>query len=732
MTSISEVHREIILEFVVKSLYSTGVRPSSTKVMQHLSRYFAENPLGTPLAPVIGTNEANLRSDPNAANESAARLILNLIMLYETNKRQGGAIMDLNTLLKTYLDKLVVKRKTLTSRIDDYLLSLYNTDGYYYSVSNEFADLSGTDLYFSNAYIDVSSNKATLPIISSLEADVRTIGDSAIKTYKTTTLSSITAPDSNTELTEVQFSTSGPIENAFDGLSNTAWVIEIEQEDKVELVADVRLTLDPSGRPVGVSRVEFDTFGVTPVQITAEYLEADSFTVSTFGRSVITTDSRAAFIHPSVDTTTIQLRLRKTEPDYTYVRNNKTYYKYLFGAKEIYVSKSIYDRSATFVSQPVVVNRDLGQFIDAVSIDATDEVPAGTSLEYYIAPNNTNAETVEDFTWSRIIPVTAIGDENKIVRFNATTLLSNMIRRSPSGSEYQMIENNNTDPDGKKRNPSPSILANGTVWRIADVGDDQIPETLKLEEGYNTVRVLYKGYRQDHYLTLDNWTNTIKTGQGVNTAYVGIDSGNDFFNGVKVAGSSKSLYVETFVYSTQDRQILVRDCIKTSDASRLWDMKVFLNGEEIADMPKGTHNLPVTWKINQGLNHVVALIDIPPGTSDILRPEWGAIDLMKDDALYNYGTVRLREWTYIDPMSLEEETTTQPLGASAAKYSIINGEIVSRVKPTDNFRLSYSKDNGQGPEAIRLKAELSRNSDDPSVSPSIDAYRVRFQFGSNN
>lgn len=730
MPSISEIHRATVLEHVAKSLYATGTRPSTSTIIHHLSRYFRDNPPGTPLKPRQGTNAPHLRSDPRAANESMANVLANLSMLFQASQSQGAEIMDINTILRTYLDKLVVKRKKLTTQLDDYLLSLYNTDGYYYSISDGFSDLKKTDISKSNAYVDVTSGKVSLPITKSLSVDMSSsdIPRYEVKAYVTAAVDDITAVDSQTDLTSAQFTTISGLENAFDGMSNTVWAIELEREKKSEVLVDLTITLDTLARDLDVSRVEIDTYGIVPVQIYVEALN-DKGEVESFGESVITTDTRAAFIDNTKSISSLRIRFRKTEPDYTVTKNGKTRYKYLFGAKEIYVTKNIYDNAATFVSEPLSIDEPFTAFIDAVSLHVEDQIPEDTAIQYYVAKDDPEAETAEDFDWKPIVPVQEQTDENKIVRFNSSTLISNFIRHSPTDSEFQLIGPDTTNADLKKRNPSPSILTNGNVYRVAEVGDEFISETMTLEEGYNTVRILYKNYKKDNYLTLDNWQNAIKGTETVNEAYARIDNGQGYFSGLTVGESYKSYYIETYLESSEDRQTLVRECIKTSSSSRVWDVKIFLNGEEIADLPEGVDSLPVTWKINKGLNHIALLVDIPAGTDSIPRPDWGVFELMKDDYIYNYGTVRLNKWSYVDEFALNEDTTTIAKPNETVRFSVVNGEIVSRIKPTDNFRIRYAKSNQQAPDAVRVKAELSRGSEDPHVTPSIDLYRLRFSHG---
>ncbi len=715
MTSVSKAHKEIILEHVARNLYSTGIRPNTSTILQYLSRYFGQNPPSAPLKSDAGTNGLNLKSDPEAVNGMMANAILNLTMLYRANFLQGEELMHLNTTLRTYLDKLMVKRTKLMNQLDDYLLSLYNTDGYFFSISDGFSDVDKVSLDLSSAFVDVAAGKVTLPITSALS--VNTIYRSAMS-YSIEAFIANPEGDEEDELSEVSFVTVGNLSNAFDGLSNTVWAIEIEREQKEEIVVNMGVSFSYNGTDSKISRIEFDPFGVQPVQMHVETIQ--NLESTNFGQRVVTSDRRTAFIDEARFCSGVKFSLRKTEPDYTRTSGGKTYYKYIFGAKDISITKSIYDNEAVLVSQPLSIWDLSDAIIDAVSITTEDDTPPGTSIQYYVAKDSPGITAESQLDWKEINPVGSVSDENTVVNFNSTTITTNMMRLNPTGSELQLAVPTLNE----------ALLPVGSAYELSSVDfNDVIPETLSLDEGFNTARIYYKTGRENTYVSLDNWkTEVLDTSYG-KIAYGRIDSGRGFFNGTIVGEANTSFYIETFLDSPMDTQTIVRELVKQTPSAAVWDVKVFLNGEEIANLPSGTVSVPVSWKFRRGLNHISLLVDIPRSNSTVRNPEWGSLDLMFDDVLFNYGVVRLNKWEYVDEHSLNVDDESQNDASVSPQFSLINNRLVSRKKPTDNFRIRYAKPNNRDPDAIRLKAVLTRNTEDVNVTPSIDIYRLRFQYG---
>ncbi len=96
---------------------------------------------------------------------------------------------------------------------------------------------------------------------------------------------------------------------------------------------------------------------------------------------------------------------------------------------------------------------------------------------------------------------------------------------------------------------------------------------------------------------------------------------------------------------------------------------------------------------------------------------------MQNNVFYNLGTVELADWSYVSFFDLEYNQPGTP-----TSFTIYNNQIITKRQPTTNYRLSYNQASGLGPQAIRLRADMSRDYNDPNVTPEIDQYRLQFNY----
>jgi hypothetical protein len=718
MSGISEIQKRRVFEEITRLFFVSGENPRLIDIQTEISNYFSKNPVGLPLSLPLNFVGSGLRSDVDKFNEVLANMSMNMDVLYESAASQVDEVMLLTTLLRSQLERLGSRRKRLESQIDDYLFSLYNTDGYYYSASDTFADTTLVDLNLTSAFIDTVLGSVTLPTISSLTtrmSPTRIIGTSI-----TVTANSI----------PVTYTTNSPFSGALDNLTNTAWAIEISRPEPTEVICVVELTVGTVGDPSRISRIEFDPFGISPVQTSIEgIISTDSSSnVFDFGNKIQTSANKMAFVDSPRDLQKIRITLRKTQPDYNTNENNVIKYQYIFGAKDIAISQHVYDSESIFVSVPLSLPEDLSSdnVIDAVSLVVEDNIPADTKITYYVAADVSNENpTISDFSWRQIEPLSNNSNPaTPIVKFDGALNFTRFIRPVPGASDLQLTPIDRDNPDHSLINPSPYIVPGLDIYRIAGFEEEVLPSSLLLEEGINSTRILHVDFDEDAVDSLSFWTNYVNGTTEASQVYGSIDVGNEFFYGGDVGDSGRSVYIETYLDSITDQELILKEIHKLDPNSKQWDMRIYLNGREIGNLPVGTDKLVLPWKFQQGLNHVCVLINIPEATEEYPHPYIGTIDLMGDSDLFEFGSVKLGTWQYVDLFHLKYNEVGQP-----QTFTIYNNEIISRREPTTNFRLRYSKSTDGSPNAIRVRADLSRSALNQHVAPSIDACRLRFLYG---
>lgn len=719
--SIPDIQRQMVLGEAARFYFSNGEKPLMTNVLKDVSSFFAKNPIGRPF-PVESNNiRANLVSDVDEVNDNIMRSILNMSILYEAIVKDMEKSMSLYTVAQARLANLKTRRDKIESDIDDFLLTTSNSEGYFYSFSDYFSTANFTDLTYTSAFVDVLSGQVSIPPVSQF---------SRVLSKDDFSLSSVRVlVDGN----EVPYQTDSSFEGAVDGLSNTNWSFSTFLPELSEVTVELKIQLNANSS-FGISKIEIDPFTVIPVQvgIQTEDSLSESGVITTkriFGESIKSSAHKMTFIDNERRTSFVYVTMRKTQPDYELQTTSSNRYAYVFGASHLEISKQSYDNSATFVSNPISLPSEIASdhVIDAIVLAVDDSVVANTSIKYYVAADNTTATELGDFPWNRVIPLeesaTASG---ATLRFDGASNLSKHIRDKDiaTSNELKLIDFDSTNTDLSKRNPTTVVVNGIDIYRIAEFKEDYIPQSLSMEEGLNSTRILSVPLDSTAAGNLTFWADYINGTLTASEYYGRIDTGNEFFYGGDIGVNNRSIYVETYVESLSETETLIKEFRKSDDNSKQWEIYVYLNGRKIGSLPSGTDTALLPWKFNEGLNHVALTINIPAATDAYPSPYLGSVSLMVQEDLNIFGTVRLANWTYVDFFRTTYNETGQP-----KTFTISDGEIISRRRPTTNFRLHYTKPTGRGVDSIRLRADLERTGDNDSVTPVINDYSIRFSYG---
>lgn len=723
MSSIRKIQTERLLQDVVHTLYSSGTKPMMIDVTGRIAQYFSKYPAGRPLPMPLIDIVDGMKSDPHKYNKLLKHLMVNVDVLYEACLRQVQDVLMLTDSMQTDIDRLAHKRKRIETRIDDFLLSQYNTDGYYYSISDNFTDLNLTNLYLTTAQVDTDAGEVVLPTISSTTTHIPP--------------ALISNPEIEVRVDGVisEHEELAPFAGALqDSLNNIVWAFEVATSEPQEVVVTARVRLG-NGDPINLSRIDVKPYGATPVQVYWE-TRADSIWQG-FGGRIQKGTTKMVFGDNVRPVTDVRMVLRKTEPDYTENNNGTLRYKYLFGARELAFIYQVYESNARFVSVPLALPPDYANdgTIDAVSVDVDSDVPGDADMHFFVAPSNMMEfapdenglmpaqPNVADYIWREIIPLDSNEPGNKVIRFDGATNQTKMIRENPVVGDLELVPPIEDGPI-QDRNPTPSIIEGIDVYRIASIDDVPFSNSINLLEGVNTTRIYSRNIDQSlHFDDIDMpyWAEVFDNEEPI-LDYGRIDVGNEFFYGGDVGAVGKDVFVEAFLTADHSWETFLAEFQKVDVRSQTWHIKVFLNGRPLGDLPPGTHRMQLPWNFRQGLNHVVLLIRIPisAGTSDAFM---GAVSLFGRGHLFDYGSVHLAKWEYVDMFTMRYNESGQP-----RTFTIHNNELISRRPPTTNYQLKYSVGTGEGPVAVILRAEMSRTRNNPNITPELRKYRLRFSY----
>lgn len=769
MPSIRTIQIERAVSDISRILHATGIRPTLSEVLNRVSIYFSKNPVGKPLKMKHDFIQDGQISNVELYNELIASLQINMDVLYSASSSQVEDVMDLSEALRVHVNRLKAKRSRLEAQVDDYLLSLYNTDGYYYSISDNFADLSFTDLSLTSAFVNTVERCVTLPTVSSFSKKVpaELIGSPTINVKineeNTDIQSLVEAADSNVNFQSLlspdpklfaSWTPKAPWGNATDGLSNTVWTFEVETDAEKEVLVSLHIPLGNSDNPMEISRIEIDPYGITPSQycIRTNNISIDSATIEklmaqgsltssevnpfmvksavsdysieskVFGNQIITpsVSERFSLTDEVRLVESIDILIRKTKADFIDRSGSQPKFRYIFGFKDMSLTYHVYDNEAVFVSRPLYIPSELENevVIDAVSLVAQSTSSEQTYIDYYVAAEN-GSTTLGGFDWKKITPLNETEKEVNVVRFDGANIKKGFITDTPTGDDLKRIKPNTVDANNL--NPNASIIPGVDVYRIAEFDQQALLNSLSLEEGVNATRIYHTALSDDAVASLDWWKEKITT---LTPSYGNIDTGNGFFYGGDIGDHGISVYVETKVENVMDVKPFLDEFRKADQNSQTWTVRVFLNGRDIAYLPPGQNSQLIPWVFQSGSNHVSLLVNIPKASTIKPNPHLGIVELFKQNKLTDFGTVKLATWSYVDFFDMKYNQVEQP-----QTFTIFNNEIVSRRKPTANFRLNYALKAQHGITAVRLRADVSRSSNNQYVSPKLSSYRLRFSYG---
>jgi hypothetical protein len=712
--SISSIQYKKILDGLIQYYFSTGQQPEEEDLMKDLSSYFSRYPAGSPVPIKRGIFTEGIKASDNEMNLAIATVIANLDTLYSSVDEQLKASLDTNSYLNSQLERLRLKRKSLMGKIDEFLFNTSNSDGYFYSFSDTFTNTKFTDLNLTSAFVDIKNGNISLPVNSDKVKVVpgQQVRNVNMKFYV-----------DGVEVTEG--TNKSPFAGCLDGLSNTVWSTEVATQSPSEVVC----VLDFSVGSAIISRLEYDPFTISPIKSYVE-VSRNGSTYSDFGSLIEEGVSNMVFTSNPIAASNVRITLKKNKADYTTDSGSGTNYVYIFGAKNIFLMEQAFVSESIWVSTPISIADDLSRehVLDSVSLKVDDSNPDNTDVQYYVALDTGVIDpTISNFDWKKITPMNDIvSDPSMIVKFSGAANKSTFIRSDidENSDDLQLVAVDSSNADPNVRNPF--SVESVDLYRIVDLANENpIISSLRLEEGVNSLKVFYVPY-EDGALDLSFWTDYVNDQKKSEITYSRIDVNNNFFWGGDIGENYKSVYMETYIVSDSSQKLDLKKFLKVDANSKLWDIKVFLNGIELAYLPAGKDDALISWRFVEGLNHIAVTATIPR-SGNYGYPNEGSIDLMYGENLFDYGSVRLSNWSYVDIFQLLNNDIE-----SSKNFSIYKNadkiQLVSRVKPSNNFRILYSTPTTEKNQKIRIRADFDRSVNSSSTTPLLSSYRVRFRY----
>jgi hypothetical protein len=701
--NISTIQKRRFLENIYKLYYSNGAKPTEQQILNAFSDYFSVNKAGFPLdidyAALNGTSKTNV----DILNELMINGLFNLDVLYDAILENNDELFTVATTLNKKIENLKTKRKLLESKVDNLLFVNNNTDGYFYSYTENFSSADKIDIPLTTGYVDTSNGSA---VISSENSE----------RYSAFALDNVSGIRPKISLYENGTMLSDNIDietfnNVFDGLNDTYWLYEHRAQSPIPVSIVMNI---PINRNIILSKIEGYVLTSSPVltQLKVNYSDGSPQEVFT-KNSNLDYDVFSFSIKPK-NYSSVELTLFKNEPDYI-DKESSSPYVYRMGLRDLIIGSVTRSKNGTIVSKPISlpVSTNNQIVIDSVSLDVQEQYMTEGAISYFVAVDNPNATSVYDFNWTPISPSgsQSLGFKN-IVNFDGSLKNIKYISSSPTSDQLQLIPVNESSKNINDLNPNTKIYQDKKVYRAAalDQNDEHIMPML-LGNLNSFKHYYYLGSESQIYKDVNYWVNEINNVdnklltntlvQNLGTISTGITSPSYGYIQTKISCETENTFINN-----------IKKSITT------FDLAVYLNGIRIADLPSGKLNEAVEWNFLSGINDLVITYN---------KPNTGAVSFTLTDGtdLSTYGSIFTDYFFYLNSFDFRNRNMNDNL-----YFTIDNPfgrkEIITSAPINGLSRFSYLSNKATAPSSIRYRIDLTRF-ENPFASPKVDSLKIKFK-----
>ena len=722
---IEDIQKRRFLNNLYKLSYAYGQRINEEAVKSAYSSYFRNNPPGSPLSLEPETLRAQGITNVEAINHLMAKSIFNMDVLYDATYESVEELFDLVTSLNARVDALRNKRVNLEKKVDDLIFSITNSDGYFASITEEFSDISGFDTKYSTAYLDSDSRSISIPFITSSNFNA---GGNNISTANEV---NYTMYFNGAVVGEPSVSAGSSVSNMFDGLTDTYWTKTYSSPNPG--VVSMKLNIRPLTQS-SISKIYGRLVSEKPSKI---MLELNETTTASVGPRVYTAQSESdhdnfVFQFDPISPTSISIYIIKTEADRIVKSNSVASYEYDFSIRDIIISGLYYDFSAVYVSNPITINSvDNNKYtIDRVGLDISAQNVDSNYVDYFIAKDNPDATSIDDFNWIPISP------ENQGSKTN-----SNYIDFNGSNLDYVSIVNS-SDLNSSSKNVSyfktesevniPGF-ENIPIYRAAKLNKDiDYLEPIVLE-GVNRYKWFRVSYSEGLCSDITRWKNSILPQNNTSVTVIEssdqISSSSTFWTAPNISEGG-SVLISFDILCESDIKI-EKIFNKDDQDSSKWDVCVYLNGALLRRIRPDVTRDSIIWELKKGKNNVMVAIDAAPRlTSQSTGGLYGAFTLMQQSRISEYGFIYQNYLSYVSPYLLRSNNAV--LNNVFTVHTIDTEKyIVSNKKILINSRMYYYSNNTDSVNSVRLKIDLRRPRTNPKSSPIVTSYKLKFKRSEN-
>jgi hypothetical protein len=707
--NISTVQKRKFLYNIYKLFYSTGNKPSDHEIKKLYNQYFSYNKLGEPVSIDVDRIQSTNTVSHHALNEVMINTLLNLETLYDCVMENNEQIFSVVNALNMKLDNLRAKRKEIESKIDQLLFANANSDGFFYSYLENFSNTTFIDLEKTSAFVDIINNHVTIPKVTSEISNQITTKSMILSNVKATVTFNNSIVYGPTTVSN--------FDAVFDGLNDTYW--SHDHTSDAPGIASITFNI-PINTGFSISKIQGSILSQSPCSIFMKAVPVSADKPEVIRSKTSKEDyNRFAFLLPNDSYSAIYLTLYKEEPDKV-VQSTTAPYVYTFGFRELSIGADYYDERATLISKPISIPISDNSLlsISSVALDAKQQTVSGTSLSYYVAVDSESAVGVYDFSWIPIEPSSSdAGAIPNVVSLVGSSAVSEYIDIADDtlDVDYVLIPLNNTSPNANELNPITLPFSDREAYRVASLSDTTTYLQPYVISGLNN----FQSYSIPSLSSVSsNLSNSLQGWAEIINDSTYLELRKTIFTNYSSSFTSAfsgpcSELIETKLLSSEERTVS-----HTITKIGTFNLSIYLNGTIIGELPSGQTVSRLEWKFVKGINTITFAYD--NSSNDRV-----SLDLMVGANLFDYGTVFMEYFSYLDPIEFRNKVDSSLNVFTidsfyGSKYLLASKEISKRSI------LKYYSDKSQEVSAVRYRVDFNRYSN-PLQTPILDAIRIKFK-----
>ena len=768
------------LNRIIKRKMEGGEIPSIEYIIAMLARYYRKVDVGFP--------SFSLRKQLYRKPWDIDKYNNNLLETYDDLNNLYEELVDQFTIVLQDFDYHETERQRLMWEIrdlDDDLMNLLliaeDTEGYLYSVHDNFIDRSKINLTYSTCEVNTNAGIVTLresrqgieKINMSHYFDIVNFPILAEEKYTDNIIS-------NKLLAGSKFG------YAFSDV-NMAWIQNIisKANGKVEVAFIVNLDPNPK-EACYISRIEILGHSSNPMWVTPlwsmDNINFKNIPISTGKVNKVVSDSKKTIWNfAELKVKYLKFIITKLQEDETVGISEEPFYRYIYGFKNIEIYKMAYNSASALYSNVFTVTDFTGEAltVDKASIVADYDLEAGTHIDFYLSLGDEDVSDPSQFNWVAVSPLNdpnpreqQIADFRHVAFFNDVPDIQwdsatyNTALETYNGISFYKVYQ---FPDEPLRD-SITLYRGKDNWQVIPKYEVRVTEVYDEEHTFgsgSTVTLTYPDFTPDEGRGLIKGSVKVKSNPGDNPDYIYINKGDytiNYSTGVITRTTTSNISTDTLASANTvyvDYKYDDEESKNTQYVTYIYILNK--DGLDINIVPFNDAEIEaenfLTIDTSEGTKDLSAesFFHIPPGWHKVIttaQPRTASDRFYSvNDNQYLYQKV-YEQYAYGEKLQEVSwfELKYNTLKSDHSRFCIVdydgdwNKEIVVNYEPqtsawasssddllcaggdTETYVLSY-KYIATTTSNIYLKAELSRDDDvSPMVTPTLRGYTIKLGY----